>query len=126
MDSERAFPIEEAEERLVDVRHPSKRIQIWFRTWGIETGIPVLFVHGGPGNCVDDYQNINKDFFDYNTFYVVEVDQRGTGNSLPSVRSCDMTEGVTYIFDLESFQMRIFVLMMERMSRNFFRFPLNF
>ena len=58
MDSERALKIEEAEEMFVDVSHPSARVQLWFRTWGIKSGIPVLFVHGGPGNCVDDYQNI--------------------------------------------------------------------
>ena len=54
--------------------------------WGKRSGIPVLFVHGGPGNCVADYQNVNERFFDANVFYVVEVDQRGTGKSQPSVR----------------------------------------
>ena len=45
-----------------------------------------MFVHGGPGNDVADYHNGNKRFFDASTFFVVEVDQRGTGNSQPSVR----------------------------------------
>jgi len=79
-------PLEEAEERLVEVS-PSPKIQLWVRTWGKrDGGIPVLFVHGGPGNCVADYGGINKDFFDASTFFVVEVDQRGTGKSQPSVR----------------------------------------
>ena len=55
--------------------------------WGSKHGIPVLFVHGGPGNCVADYQNVNERFFDASVFFVVEVDQRGTGKSQPSVRS---------------------------------------
>ena len=62
-------------------------LALWYRTWGnAASGIPVLFVHGGPGNCVDDYQDVNARFFNAKKFYVVEVDQRGTGKSLPSVR----------------------------------------
>ena len=61
-------------------------IRMWVRTWGNREGIPVLFVHGGPGNCVQDYEDINSDFFDAENFYVVEPDQRGTGKSQPSCR----------------------------------------
>jgi len=62
-------------------------IRLWYRTWGNRsTGIPVLFVHGGPGSCVADYEGINSDFFDRSRYFVVEVDQRGTGKSEPSVR----------------------------------------
>ena len=61
-------------------------LALWYRTWGRKSGIPVLFVHGGPGNCVDDYQNVNAKFFDADKFFVIEVDQRGTGRSQPSVR----------------------------------------
>jgi len=62
-------------------------ISLWFTTWGnAESGIPVLFVHGGPGACCADYQHINQRFFDTNKYHVIEVDQRGTGNSVPSVR----------------------------------------
>ena len=43
-------------------------------------------VHGGPGNCVADYQDVNARFFEAERFFVVEVDQRGTGRSTPSVR----------------------------------------
>ena len=57
--------------------------------WGKRSGIPVLFVHGGPGNCVADYQNVNERFFDADVFFVVEVDQRGTGKSQPSVRQSE-------------------------------------
>jgi proline iminopeptidase len=61
--------------------------RLWYRTWGNRAaGIPVLFVHGGPGNAVSDYNNGNQRFFDANTYFVIEVDQRGTGKSQPSVR----------------------------------------
>eukprot|EP00943_MAST-04B_sp_MAST-4B-sp1_P001363 g1363.t1 len=79
-------------------------IKLWYRTWGNKAnGIPVLFVHGGPGNCVDDYQNINSKFFNKNNFYVVEVDQRGTGRSTPSVR--DDYNNIQYYLDISIEQM---------------------
>ena len=60
-------------------------IMLWYRTWGNrESGIPVLFVHGGPGACTSDYTN--SVFFEADRYFVVEIDQRGTGNSKPSVR----------------------------------------
>ena len=74
-------------------------IQLWYRTWGNKKhGIPVLFVHGGPGNRVADYQDINAKFFDLNKFYVIEVDQRGTGRSKPSVR--DDWSNMQYYLDI--------------------------
>lgn len=80
-------PIEDAREYLltVDDVH-NTAIQVWFRTWGNPNGAPVLFVHGGPGQAVVDYANGNRRFFDASQFFVVEVDQRGTGSSQPSVR----------------------------------------
>jgi proline iminopeptidase len=76
-------PIEHAKEHFLEV---DKGITLWFRTWGRQDGIPVLFVHGGPGQAVADYHNGNKRFFDPSDCFVVEVDQRGTGSSQPSVR----------------------------------------
>ena len=79
-------------------------IQLWYRTWGNKKhGIPVLFVHGGPGNCVADYQDINAKFFYLNKFYVIEVDQRGTGRSKPSVR--DDWSNMQYYLDISIKQM---------------------
>lgn len=66
-------------------------IKIWYHTWGNRDGIPVLFVHGGPGQCVADYGNINSAFFNKEKYFVVEVDQRGTGKSEPSVRNITET-----------------------------------
>ena len=87
-------PIEAAREHWVQVNaNPS--MKIWYRTWGNrESGIPLLFVHGGPGNAIADYNNGNKKFFSDQDFFVVEVDQRGTGNSQPSVR--DSWENMQY------------------------------
>ena len=85
------IPIEQAIERIIDV---GDGISIWFRVWGTmsrhgyhsNTVPAVLFVHGGPGQAVVDYKNGNKRFFNDKKLLVVEVDQRGTGYSQPSVR----------------------------------------
>ena len=74
---------------------------IRYRVWGThpsQGGIPVLFVHGGPGNAVSDYGKGNADFFDYTKYYVIESDQRGTGKSQPSVR--DNCANIHYYKDI--------------------------
>ena len=49
-------------------------VRLWYRTWGNkQSGIPVLFVHGGPGNCVADYQDVNQRFFDVDKYWVVRL-----------------------------------------------------
>lgn len=80
------IPIEGAREHYLTIPHTTLRL--WYRVWGNQgpTGVPVLFVHGGPGNAVADYGNGNRRFFRPDLFRVVEVDQRGTGRSEPSVR----------------------------------------
>lgn len=89
--------IQDAIEHYLDIGN----LTIWFRTWGNrQSGIPVLFVHGGPGNCIADYGNGNARFFDARTFWVVEVDQRGTGNSQPSVRRHDGCQNMKYYINL--------------------------
>lgn len=78
--------IDEPKEFLIPLGNDDN-VKIWFRTWGNQRGgVPLLFVHGGPGNAVSDYHNGNKRFFNPEKLFVVEVDQRGTGRSEPSVR----------------------------------------
>ena len=76
--------IGDANEHMLDI---GGGLSLWYRTWGTRaTGIPVLFVHGGPGNAISDYGHTNANFFEAEKYFVVEVDQRGTGKSQPSVR----------------------------------------
>jgi len=78
------IPIKFAREDMLDI---GSGLSLWFRTWGNRSsGIPVLFVHGGPGNAIADYGHSNSRFFAADKYFVVEVDQRGTGKSQPSVR----------------------------------------
>lgn len=47
---------------------------------GNPEGIPVLFVHGGPGSgCTEDHRR----FFDPNVYRIILFDQRGAGRSTP-------------------------------------------
>jgi proline iminopeptidase len=78
------IPIEHAQEHFLTI--PNTNLKLWYRVWGETGGMPVLFVHGGPGNAIADYENENKQFFDDSIFFVVSPDQRGTGKSQPSVR----------------------------------------
>ena len=102
-----AVPVAAAREEFVDVTAHGKGdvpVRLWLRTWGNRaSGIPVLFVHGGPGNCVADYKDINADFFDNDKFFVVEPDQRGTGRSTPSVR--ESAEHMQHYLDISLEQM---------------------
>lgn len=54
---------------------------IYFEECGNPNGVPVLFVHGGPGGGVgpDDRRYFNPD-----RYRIILVDQRGSGKSLPA------------------------------------------
>ena len=101
--SSRGIPVEDAIEHYIPIPSTStNHMKLWFRTWGKAVehgGIPVVFFHGGPGNAIADYfGNSNKRFFDKDRFFVVEVDQRGTGKSQPSVR--DSWKNMKYYADI--------------------------
>ena len=53
---------------------------IYFEQYGNPKGIPILFLHGGPGA---GFSNSHKSFFDPNIFRVIFFDQRGSGKSIP-------------------------------------------
>lgn len=61
---------------------------LYFEQCGNPAGIPVLFVHGGPGaGC----SATDRRFFDPRAFRVVLVDQRGAGRSTPLGELADNT-----------------------------------
>jgi len=100
----RITTIHEAHESTLDLGAKNGvSIKLWYQEWGNPSGIPVLFVHGGPGQCVADYGNINEKFFESDRFRVIEVDQRGTGKSTPSVR--DDFENMGHYLDISIQQM---------------------
>lgn len=54
--------------------------KLYFEVCGNPDGIPVLFLHGGPGIGFSDY---DKQFFDKKKFRVLFFDQRGASRSKP-------------------------------------------
>ncbi len=54
--------------------------EIYFEQSGNAQGIPVLFVHGGPGGGTSDF---NRRFFDPEKYRIILFDQRGCGQSRP-------------------------------------------
>lgn len=71
--------------------------RIWVRPWGDPAGVPILFLHGGPGSGCNPGQ---PTLFDPLRHRVIFVDQRGAGRSLPSrARHANTTQHL--LMDLE-------------------------
>lgn len=54
--------------------------QLYVQDWGNPKGLPIIFLHGGPGGSVGDK---DKRKFDPRLHHVIFFDQRGCGKSLP-------------------------------------------
>jgi proline iminopeptidase len=76
----------------VDERH-----SLYVEECGSARGIPVLFLHGGPGAGCEPY---HRRFFDPARYRIVLFDQRGAGRSLPHA---DLTDNTTWhlVADIE-------------------------
>ena len=57
---------------------------------GVSEGLPVLFLHGGPGaGC----EPMHRRFFDPHRYHIVLFDQRGSGRSSPHAELRNNTTG---------------------------------
>jgi len=74
----------------------SDRHQLYYELYGNPKGIPVLFLHGGPGAGFTDS---DKQFFDPKRYHVLFFDQRGSSRSKPfgSIKSNNTQELVSDI-----------------------------
>ncbi|OJV13534.1 MAG: prolyl aminopeptidase [Alphaproteobacteria bacterium 33-17] len=54
--------------------------KIWYAEFGNPKGVPVIFIHGGPG--AGTFENDMR-FFDPEYYHIILFDQRGSGKSLP-------------------------------------------
>jgi len=72
------FPrIKPFREFRLDVEPPHR---IYIEECGNPNGLPVLFVHGGPGSGCEDW---HRRFFDPEIYHIILFDQRGAGRSTP-------------------------------------------
>ena len=62
--------------------------QVWHEQCGNPNGTPVLFLHGGPGSCINPD---HRRFFDPTFYRIVLFDQRGCGRSTPAASLEDNT-----------------------------------
>lgn len=60
--------------------------QIYFEQVGNPDGVPVIFLHGGPGGGA---KAVHRRFYDPDFFRIVLLDQRGCGRSLPLGEALD-------------------------------------
>jgi proline iminopeptidase len=75
-------PIEPFEKGRLEVRASSTFIHsLYYEISGIKNGVPVVFLHGGPGGGVDPK---DRQFFDPEKYKIILFDQRGAGKSTPS------------------------------------------
>ncbi len=70
----------ELQARRTGTLPPEDGHTIWFEESGNPDGIPVVFVHGGPGGGT---QPLYRRFFDPARYRIVLFDQRGCGQSTP-------------------------------------------
>ncbi|QNM93353.1 prolyl aminopeptidase [Mycoplasma sp. Pen4] len=64
--------------------------QIYYEVSGNPNGVPVFFIHGGPGGSTNPKC---RRFFDPNYYKIILLDQRGCGKSLPTA---ELTNNTTW------------------------------
>jgi proline iminopeptidase len=86
-----------------EIDTPDGLHSLYVQEWGAAHGIPMLFLHGGPGSgCAEHH----KDYFDREVHRAVFVDQRGSGRSRP-VGSMDQNTTFRLVEDLELVRSRL-------------------
>ena len=77
--------------------------ELYFEQSGNAQGIPVLFVHGGPGGGSSDF---NRRFFDPEKYRIILFDQRGCGRSRPHA-SVENNTTAHLIADMEALRLHL-------------------
>jgi proline iminopeptidase len=77
--------------------------ELYIEECGTPSGIPVVFLHGGPGVGLSTY---HRRFFDPQRYRVVLFDQRGAGQSTPAAEMRDNTTG-HLVADIEAIRQHL-------------------
>lgn len=85
--------------------------QLYVQDWGNPNGLPVIYLHGGPGGQSKDR---HKGSFDPEKHHVIFFDQRGCGKSLPygsleHNTTQDLVEDINKIADAVQFKQFVLV-----------------
>ncbi|CAL8069282.1 unnamed protein product [Orchesella dallaii] len=75
----------------------SKLHKIYYEECGIKDGIPVIYIHGGPGGGIGDR---DRRYFDPEAYRIVLFDQRGAGKSTPAF-SLEENDTWSLVADIE-------------------------
>jgi proline iminopeptidase len=77
--------------------------QLWWEACGNPAGVPVIYLHGGPGGATSP--NMRR-YFDPSHFRYVTIHQRGCGQSTPLAETqCNTTQ--TLIADIERLRIQL-------------------
>src|SRR5947207_10046512 len=63
-----------------EIKTADGKFTIPYKEYGNPNGIPIVYLHGGPGAGTPPYA---YRFFDPKAFHVITYDQRGAGQSTP-------------------------------------------
>lgn len=77
--------------------------ELYVQEWGSVQGIPIIYVHGGPGSGCNDS---HKTPFDPARHHVIFIDQRGSGRSTPYARTESNTTQLL-IADIEQIRTKL-------------------
>jgi proline iminopeptidase len=77
--------------------------RIYWEDWGNPSGVPVIFLHGGPGGGFND---THKGLFDPGRHHVLFHDQRGCGRSTPFAETSGNTTA-DLINDVEALRRQV-------------------
>ncbi len=84
----------------LDVESPHK---LYIEECGIPDGVPIVFIHGGPGSGCENY---HRRFFDPERYRIILFDQRGSGKSTPHA---DLSNNTTQalVADMEAIRVHL-------------------
>ncbi|MFV2061684.1 MAG: alpha/beta fold hydrolase, partial [Gammaproteobacteria bacterium] len=84
----------------LDVESPHK---LYIEECGIPDGVPIVFIHGGPGSGCENY---HRRFFDPERYRIILFDQRGSGKSIPHA---DLSNNTTQalVADMEAIRIHL-------------------
>ena len=73
-----------AEKIHVDTLNDGRKVEVYYEMSGNPNGIPIIYLHGGPGDCSSPQL---RQLYDPKTYNIILFDQRGCGKSSPPVHT---------------------------------------